>query len=95
MGGSVEVCIDADVFKADLAANDRAAAIVAQDIIAAAGSHADDGGLVLGKGGQRLDAAVKVCHQLIDLAFHAEQGSDGGGVLAHALDHTDLGVDRR
>ena len=88
-GGHVAV---AEVVKADFHADDGATAVAAQHVEAAAGAQADDGGLALGKGGERLDAAVETGHQFFHLRFKAEHGGDGRSVVAHALNHADFGI---
>ena len=92
MGGGVDVSIHADVLKADLPADDGAAAVVAQHVEAAAGAHTHNGGLVCGEVGQGLDAGVKAGHQLVHLVFQTKHGGDGSGVLADALHHAQLAV---
>ena len=92
VGGGVDVSIHADVLKADLPADDGAAAVVAQHVEAAAGAHTHNGGLVRGEVGQGLDAGVKAGHQLVHLVFQTKHGGDGSGVLADALHHAQLAV---
>ena len=86
-GGHVAV---AEVVKADLHADDGAAAVAAENVEAAAGAQADDGVLALGEGRERLDARVEAGHQFVHLRLKAEHGGDGRRVVAHALHHADL-----
>ena len=88
-GGAAGV---AQIFKANLLANDRAATIVAQNVKAAAGAHSNHRVFPLGKIGQCLDSLIKAGHLLLDLLLNAKDGSDGLCVFPDALNNAQLGV---
>lgn len=92
MGGGVDVGVHADVLKARFHTDDGAAAVVARHIEAAAGTHANDGGLALGDGLKGLNTGVKAGHQFIYLILKAKHGGDGGGIPPDALDDAQLGI---
>ena len=92
MGGGVNVGIHAHILKSDLHADDGAAAIVAQDVKAAAGTQAHNCILALGKCFQRLNAAVKSPHQRCHLILQTKHGSNRGGIFTDRFHHANAAV---
>ena len=82
----------AQIIKADFTADQRAAAVVAKHVKAAAGAHADDGSFAFRKGSERFNTGIKVRHQCIHLTFQAEHGSDCGSIFAHTFHNADFRV---
>ena len=74
--------VHAHIGEPDLAADDGAAAVVAQHVESAAGHQSNDSGLSIGEAFQRLDARVEAFKERRNFRLLAKDGSNRGRIQA-------------